>query len=37
MTRLLTNHLFWLLAFVLAWLIAITLLIADGHGAAPGI
>lgn len=37
MTRMLTSHLFWLLTFVLCWLVLITLLIADGYGAAPGI
>lgn len=36
MARLLTSHLFWLLTFVVGWLVAITLLIANGHGAAPG-
>ena len=35
-TRLLTNHWFWILAFVLSWIVMITILIADGSGAAPG-
>jgi hypothetical protein len=33
-SRLLTNHWFWILAFVLSWLVMITVLIADGYGAA---
>jgi hypothetical protein len=37
MTRLLTNTMFWLMTFVLGWLVLITLLIAQGYGAAPGI
>jgi hypothetical protein len=32
MTRLLTNHWFWILAFVVSWIVMITLLIADGYG-----
>jgi hypothetical protein len=35
MTRLLANPLFWLLAFVLTWLVVITLLIAVGPNIAP--
>jgi hypothetical protein len=35
-TRLLTNHWFWILAFVLSWIVMITILIADGYGAATG-
>jgi hypothetical protein len=34
--RLLTNTLFWLMTFVLGWLVLITLLIAQGYGASPG-
>jgi len=36
MTRMLTNHWFWILTFVLAWIVMITILIADGYGAAAG-
>lgn len=36
MTRMLTNPRFWMLALVLSWLVAITVLIANGAGAAPG-
>ena len=36
MTRLLTNHWFWIFAFVLCWIIMITVLIAEGYGAASG-
>jgi hypothetical protein len=32
-TRLLTNHWFWILIFVISWIAMITLLIADGYGA----
>jgi hypothetical protein len=35
-TRLLTNHWFWILAFVLSWIVAITILIADGYGLMAG-
>lgn len=35
--RLLTNHWFWLLVFVIGWIAMITVLIADGYGAAPGL
>jgi hypothetical protein len=31
MTRLLTNHWFWILAFVLGWIVMITVLIAGGY------
>ena len=34
MTRLLTNHWFWILTFVLSWIVMITILIADGYGTA---
>jgi hypothetical protein len=34
MARWLTNHWFWILAFVLGWIGVITVLIADGYGAA---
>jgi hypothetical protein len=37
MTRILTSQWFWLLTFVLGWLVVITVLIADGYGAAPAI
>lgn len=36
MTRLLTNHWFWIFAFVLSWIIMITILIAEGYGRATG-
>jgi hypothetical protein len=32
MTRLLTNHWFWTLVFVVSWIAMITVLIADGYG-----
>jgi hypothetical protein len=35
MIRLLTRPMFWMLAFVLSWLVMITVLIAEGAGAAP--
>ncbi|MBM7811371.1 hypothetical protein JOE68_002236 [Saccharothrix algeriensis] len=31
MTRMLTNLRFWILAFLIGWLTAVTLLIATGH------
>jgi hypothetical protein len=34
-TRLLTSPLFWMLTLVLGWLVVVTLLIANGAGAAP--
>jgi hypothetical protein len=34
-TRLITNPRFWVLAFVLTWLVLITVLIALGPSAAP--
>lgn len=37
MTRLLTNHWFWILTFVVSWIAMITVLIADGYGRASGI
>jgi hypothetical protein len=36
MTRLLTNHWFWISAFVVAWIVMITVLIADGYGLTTG-
>ncbi|HEV8558019.1 MAG TPA: hypothetical protein VGR06_16700 [Actinophytocola sp.] len=36
-TRLLTNHWFWILTFVVSWIAMITVLIADGYGRASGI
>jgi hypothetical protein len=36
MTRLLTNPRFWMLALILTWLVGITILIANGAGAASG-
>jgi hypothetical protein len=36
MTRLLTNHWFWILTFVISWITMITVLIADGYGAGAG-
>ncbi len=35
MTRLITNPRFWVLAFVLTWLVLITVLIALGPNTAP--
>ncbi len=35
MSRLITNPRFWMLAFVLTWLVMITVLIAEGPTAMP--
>jgi len=35
-SRLLTNHWFWIFAFVLSWIIMITVLIAEGYGGGAG-
>jgi len=36
MIRILTKHWFWIMTFVVGWIAMITLLIAEGEGAAPG-
>ena len=36
MTRMLTNYWFWIFMFVVAWIVMITVLIADGYGAGHG-
>lgn len=36
MTRLLTNHWFWIFTFIVGWIVMITILIADGYGATAG-
>lgn len=37
MARMLTKHWFWIITFVVCWIAMITLLIAEGKGAAPGV
>jgi hypothetical protein len=36
-SRLLTNHWFWILTFVISWIAMITVLIADGYGSGDGL